>query len=119
LTYENIYYLLHLIYTCEYVYIYPRVSSIHSGLGIRGFGFGDGFPPELVFGSGSGFDFGFWFLVHGDFTRSKPDPLTSLPVNHGRRLEEAMGGDGPCPSRLPLSLGKQGDEISWMSEMVF
>jgi hypothetical protein len=37
-------------------------------LGIRGFGFGDGFPPELVFGSGSGFNFGFWFLVHGDFT---------------------------------------------------
>ena len=48
--------------------------------GIRGFGFGDGFPPESVSGSGSGsgFDFGFRFWVHGDFTRSEPDPLPSL-----------------------------------------
>jgi hypothetical protein len=27
-------------------------------LGIRGFGFSDGFPPKSVLGSGSGFDFG-------------------------------------------------------------
>jgi hypothetical protein len=94
-----------------------RVSVWVSG--ICGFGFGDGFPPESVFGSSSGFDFGFRFWVHGDFTRSEPDLLPSLPVNHGRRLEEAMGGDGPCPSCLPLSSGKQGDEISWMSEMMF
>jgi hypothetical protein len=53
-----------------------RVSVQVSG--IRGFSFGDGFPPETVFGSGSGFDFGFWFWVHGDSTRSEPDPLPSL-----------------------------------------
>ena len=51
-----------------------RVSILVSG--IRGFGFGDGFPPESV--SGSGFDFGFRFWVHGDSTRSEPDPLTFL-----------------------------------------
>jgi hypothetical protein len=45
---------------------------------IRGFGFGDGFPPESVFGSGSGFDFGFRFWVHGDSTRSERDSLPSL-----------------------------------------
>jgi hypothetical protein len=38
LTHENIYYLLPLIYTCEYVYIYPLVSGIHSGFGYP-FGF--------------------------------------------------------------------------------
>jgi retron-type reverse transcriptase len=31
-----------------------------------------------VFGSGSGFGFGFRFWVHGDSTRSEPDPLPSL-----------------------------------------
>jgi hypothetical protein len=40
-----------------------RVSVRVSG--IRGFGFGDGFPPESVFGSGSGFDFGFRVSVLG------------------------------------------------------
>ena len=53
-----------------------RVSIRVSG--IRRFGFGDGFPHESVSGSGSGFDFGFRFWVHGDSTRSEPDPLTSL-----------------------------------------
>jgi hypothetical protein len=53
-----------------------RVSVRVSG--IRRFGFGDEFPPESVFGSGSGFDFGFRFLVHGDSTWSEPDPLPSL-----------------------------------------
>jgi hypothetical protein len=48
--------------------------------GIRGFGFGDGFPPESVFGSGSGFDFGFRFWVHEDSTRSESDPLPSLVI---------------------------------------
>ena len=52
-----------------------RVSIRVSG--IRGFGFGDGFPPESV--SGSGFNFGFWFWVLGDSTRSEYDPLPSLP----------------------------------------
>jgi hypothetical protein len=46
--------------------------------GIRGFGFGDGFPPESVFGLGSCFDFGFQFWVHKDSTQSEPDPLPSL-----------------------------------------
>ena len=51
---------------------------------IRGFGFGDGFPPESVSGSGSGsgFDFGFRFWVHGDSTRSEPDPLPFLGGKH-------------------------------------
>ena len=48
--------------------------------GIRGFGFGDEFPPESVFGADSGFSFGFRFWVHGDSTRSEPDPLASLAV---------------------------------------
>ena len=43
-------------------------------------GFGDGFPPESVFGADSGFDFGFRFWVHGDSTRSEPDPLPSLCI---------------------------------------
>ena len=55
-----------------------RVSVRVSG--IRGFGFGDGFPPESVFGVDSGFDFGFRFWVHGDSTRSEPDPLPSLII---------------------------------------
>ena len=54
------YYLLPLVYTCEYVYIYPRV------LGIRGFGFDDEFPPESVSGSCSGFVF--------RCTETPPDP---------------------------------------------
>jgi hypothetical protein len=54
-----------------------RVSVRVSG--IRGFGFGDGFPPESVFSLGSGFDFGFQFWVHRDSTRSEPDPLPFLP----------------------------------------
>jgi hypothetical protein len=49
-----------------------RVSGIHR------FRFGDGFPPELMFGSGSGFNNRFWFWVHEDSTRSEPDPLPSL-----------------------------------------
>ena len=55
-----------------------RVSIRVSG--ICGFSFGDGFPPESVSGSGSGsgFDFGFRFWVHGDSTRSEPDPLPFL-----------------------------------------
>ena len=46
--------------------------------GIRGFGFGTKFSPESVSVLVSGFDFGFRFWVHGDSTRSKPDPLPSL-----------------------------------------
>jgi hypothetical protein len=55
-----------------------RVLGIRWVSGIRGFGSGDGFPSESVFGSGSDFDFGFRFWVHGDSTRSEPDPLPSL-----------------------------------------
>ena len=80
MSHENIYYLLPLVYTCEYVYIYPRVS------GIRGFGFGDGFPPESV----SGFDFGFRFWMYGDSTRSEPDPLSFLLKAH--RPDERRDG---------------------------
>jgi hypothetical protein len=43
-------------------------------LGIRGFGFVMDFHPKRF----SGFDFGFWFWVHGDSTRSEPDLLPSL-----------------------------------------
>ena len=82
MTRENIYYLLPLVYTCEYVY-FSRVSGMVSG--IRGFGFGDGFPPESV--SGSGFYFGFRFWVHGDSTRSEPDPLPSLDETTAIRPE--------------------------------
>ena len=63
-----------------------RVSGIH------GFGFGDGFPPESVLG----FDFGFRFWVHGDFTRSEPDPLPSLRL------------------RLDVDIGKLGIELGSM-----
>ena len=63
--------------TCLYIrgfWITIRVS------GIRGFSFGVEFPPETVSVLVSGFDFGFRFWVHGDSTRSKPDPLPSLVV---------------------------------------
>ena len=92
MTHENIYYLLPLVHTCEYVYIYPRVSGIH------GFGFGDGFPPESVSGSGSGFDFGFRFWVHGDSTRSEPDPLPFLVFS----LYSGLVRRNPCS--LPAGL---------------
>jgi len=65
-----------------------RVSIRVSG--IRGFGFGDGFLPESVSGSGSGFDFGFRFWVHGDSTRSEPDPLPSLAYSLDRVVEYVL-----------------------------
>ena len=86
LTHENIYVSLPLVYTCKYVYIYIMYIfiespycyyyvDIESGFrvsiwvsGIRGFGFGDELSPESVFGSVSGFDFGFRVRVHIDFT---------------------------------------------------
>ena len=71
---------------CIYIQWF-RVSIRVSG--IRGFGFGDGFPPESVFGADSGFNFGFRFWVHGDSTRSEPDPLPSLP---GRRHRTSSRG---------------------------
>jgi hypothetical protein len=55
---------------------------------IRGLGFGHKFSPESVFGSVSGFKFGFWFWVPRHSTRSEPDPLPYL----GRRT--ARGGAG-------------------------
>jgi hypothetical protein len=86
--------LLPLIYTCEYVYICAYVYksldcssyvAIRSGfrvsnrvLVIHGFGFGHEFSPESVFGSVSGFKFGFQFWVPRHSTRSEPDPLPSL-----------------------------------------
>ena len=80
------------------IFIICCLLFIHVNMCIRGFGFGDGFPPESVSGSGSGFDFGFWFWVHGDSTRSEPDPLPSLPVR----------GD-EC--RLDLVFYFQGDQM--------
>jgi hypothetical protein len=67
-----------------------RVSVRVSG--IRGFGFGDGFPPESVFGSGLGFDFGFRFWVHGDSTRSEPDPLPSSKQMQTQKQRGAANG---------------------------
>jgi hypothetical protein len=58
-----------------------RVSGIH------GFDFGAKFSPKSVFGSSSGFDFGFRFLMHGDSTWSEPDPLPSLVYHHKRCLK--------------------------------
>ena len=54
-----------------------RVSIRVSG--IRGFGFGDGFPPESVSGSGSGFDFGFRFRVSVLGAR-RLHPIRTRPV---------------------------------------
>ena len=47
--------------------------------GIRRFGFGAEFTRKVLV-LVSGFDFGFRFWVHGDSTRSKPDPLPSLNI---------------------------------------
>jgi hypothetical protein len=69
-----------------------RVSVRVSG--IRGFGFGDGFPPESVFGSG--FDFRFQFWVHRDSIRFEPDPLPSLPLRDFGPLYTTAGHDTGC-----------------------
>ena len=53
-----------------------RVSIRVSG--IRGFGFGDGFPPESVSGSGSGFGFGC------TETSPDPNPVRCHPYSLGR-----------------------------------
>jgi hypothetical protein len=86
--------LLPLIYTCEYVYICAYIYksldcssyvAIRSGFRvsnrvsvIHGFGFGHEFSPESVFGSVSGFKFGFRFWVPRHSTRFELDPLPSL-----------------------------------------
>jgi len=78
-------YIMYIFIESPYCYYYVdiesgfRVSIRVSG--IRGFGFGEGFSPESVFGSVSGFDFGFQVQVHIDFTRSEPAPLPSLDAN--------------------------------------
>ena len=71
---------------CCLLFIYVNICIFICGFpvsilvsGIRGFGFGDRFPPESI--SGSGFDFGFRFWVHGDSIRSEPDPLPSLTTS--------------------------------------
>ena len=53
-----------------------RVSNRISG--IRGFQFWDGFLPESVFRSGSGFKFGFQFWMPKHSTRPEHDLLPSL-----------------------------------------
>jgi hypothetical protein len=91
--------LLPLIYTSEYVYIcayaYKSLDcssyvAIRSGFRvsnqvsvIREFGFGNEFSPESVFGSVSGFKFGFRFWVPRQSTRSEPDLLPSLDIKDG------------------------------------
>ena len=58
-----------------------RVSGYPFGFRVSaGFGFGHEFAPELEFGSGSGFKFGFRFWVPRHSTRTEPDPLPSLNV---------------------------------------
>jgi hypothetical protein len=72
-------YILHMFiespYCSYYVVIQSRFRVSIRGSGIRGFGFGDGLSPELVFGAVSGFDFGFRVRVHRDSTRSESAPL--------------------------------------------
>ena len=65
-----------------------RVSGYPFGFRVSaGFGFGHEFAPELEFGSGSGFKFGFRFWVSRHSTRIEPDPLPSLRlVNPGSTL---------------------------------
>ena len=92
MSHENIYYWLLLVYTCEYVYIYLRVSGIHSGFGYPRFGFGDVFPPESVSGSDSDFDFGFGFRC----TETPPDPnLTRHSYSRRRAAIDAAGATAP------------------------
>ena len=56
-----------------------RVSGYPFGFRVStGFGFGHEFAPELEFGSGLGFKFGFRFWVPRHSTRTEPDPLASL-----------------------------------------
>jgi hypothetical protein len=92
--------LLPLFYTCEYVYICAYVYksldcssyvTIRSGFRVSnrvsvicGFGFGHEFSPESVFGSVSGFKFGFRFWVPRHSTRSEPDPFPSLGTQEAR-----------------------------------
>ena len=65
----------YLLFVASYLYMEICVY-LSVGFGYPfGFGFGNGFPPESVSGLGSGFDFGFRFWVHGDSTRSEPDPF--------------------------------------------
>ena len=66
-----------------------------------GFGFGDGFSPESVFGSGLGFKFGFRFWVPRHSTRPKPDLLPSL---FGDQVYNTSGHRVTCASRLKYFL---------------
>jgi hypothetical protein len=93
LTDENIYYLLPLVYTCEYVYIYhalfirkslllllcchtKRVSGIHSGLGYPWVWFWGWIITRIGVRCG----FGFRVRVYRDSTRSESAPLPSLAL---------------------------------------
>jgi len=95
--------------SCLYMWICVFIRGFRVSIrvsGIRGFGFGDGFPPESVSGSGSGFDFGFRFWVHGDSTRSEPDPLPSLQP-YGRWLHESLS-HLQCGERKDVKSYKRG-----------
>ena len=67
-----------------------RVSIRVSG--IRGFGFGDGFLPESVSGSGSGFDFGFRFFGARRFHPIRTRPVAILSL---KRPFDRTGGARP------------------------
>ena len=58
-----------------------KYSGFGLSVGFRvsaGFGFGDRFRPELKFGAGLGFKFGFRVWVPRHSTRTEPDPLPFL-----------------------------------------
>jgi hypothetical protein len=57
--------------------------------GSAGFGFGDGFSSESVFGADSGSKFGFWFWVPRYSTRSEPTPLPSLILENQTKTKTA------------------------------
>ena len=118
MTHENIYYLLPLVYTCEYVYIYhayvykkslflllcchtKRVSGIHSGFGYPRVWFWGRIITRIVFGAVLGFGFGFRVRVHRDSTRSESAPLPSLTARrNGTRTHVTWSWASP---RLSVS----------------
>ena len=74
-----------------------RVSGYPFGFRVSaGFGFGHEFAPELEFGSGLGFKFGFRFWVPRHSTRTEPDPLPSLCGVHEPQLHAEMWSRSMC-----------------------
>ena len=74
-------YVVHVVYHSCYLHVlYIFNCNILGFRGFAGFGFGDGFSPESIFGADSGFRFGFRFWVPRHSTRSEPTPLAFLPT---------------------------------------